>query len=71
MPVRKEVGEEEGHGEDCSPESASPGSFVLRPFSLLGQVSGEGFSRIFVSSPGVPFQVCSCRVMGSTDWSVG
>ena len=43
---------------------AWPGSFVLRVFisllqvGILGEVSGEDFSRTFISSPGVPSQGC-------------
>ena len=49
------------NGEGCSPEGAYSGSFAIKLFSLLQvgtleEVSGEGFSRVFISSPGGPFQ---------------
>ena len=78
MPVAEEEREEEGKrdGAGCSPEgelagAGRAGSFVLRLLFLScrwesqGEVSGEGFSRY--SSV---FQVCSFRVVVSTDWSV-
>ena len=60
----KEVGDEEGNGVDCSPDGECAGTScvlcleVFIPFlqaGILGEVSGEGFSRKFTSSPGAPF----------------
>ena len=60
----KEAGKEEGKGNGvgCSPEKHTP--WVLRleaclslvKAGVLGQVSGEGFSRVYTISPGVAFQ---------------
>ena len=64
--MKEEVGEEEGKGSGvgCSPEGESSTGVVLclQAFSsllqagILGEVSGEGFSSIFISSQGLPFQ---------------
>ena len=49
------------NGASCSPEGkCGTESFVLRFYLFLaggitGQVSGEGFYRIVIDSPGVPF----------------
>ena len=60
MPVKKEVGEDEGNGEGYSPEGEHvhwalflEALFSLLQAGILGEVSGEGFSRIFISSPAV------------------
>ena len=62
--MKKEVGEEEvkGMGVGCSPEGELSWVLCLEAFNsflqaeILGEVSGEVFSRIFISSPGVPVQ---------------
>ena len=63
------VGEEEREGEGkemvcCIPEGQLKcWALCLEAFlsflqaRILGEVSGESFSRIFISSPAVPFQV--------------
>ena len=64
--MKKEVGEEEGKGNGvgCSLEGEHlcTGSFVLIFYfslaGILGEVSGEGFSRISISSPSVFFHQC-------------
>ena len=52
-----------GNGTGCFPEGVNRGwvlcleaFFSLLQAGILGEVSGEGFSRIFISSPGVSFQ---------------
>ena len=64
----KEVGEEEGkgNGKGCSPEGQHVCAsafwvlwlefFSLLQAGMLGEVSGEGFSRIFIRSPDAHFQ---------------
>ena len=59
----KEVGEEgKGKGTGCSPEGEHAcWVFCLESFlsflqaEVLEEVSGKAFSRIIISSPGVPF----------------
>ena len=58
----KEVGEWKGNGAGFSPEGEHTGWVLCLEFLCLlqagnlGEVSGEGFSKIFISSPGVSFQ---------------
>ena len=71
--MRGKVREEEGtgNGAGCSPDGDHACHILcLKAFisllqaGILREAAGEGFSRIFISSPGVPF-----RVMVSIDWS--
>ena len=67
MLVGEEEREEEGKGMAQAAPQREGGSWVhcLRAFisllqvGILGEVSGEGFNRIFISFPGVLFQGCA------------
>lgn len=63
VPVKKEVGEGGGNGLGWV-LSLKAFIFLLQT-GILGEVSGEGFSRTFISSPGVTF-----RLMVSPDGPV-
>ena len=61
MPVGEEVGGEAGKGNGIGllPRGGAlclEAFFSLLQVGLLGEVSGEGFSRICISFPGVLFQ---------------
>ena len=53
----EEVGEEEGKGMALDIPLSFLRVFIFRlQAGILGEVPAEGFSRIFISSPGVSFQ---------------
>ena len=60
--------EEKGKGVGCSPAGwgLCPEAFIsFSKVGILGEVSGEGFSRIVISSPGVLFQGCGLHLLVS------
>ena len=64
VPVGKELGEEERKGNGAGSQRdrtgvgpSSEGFYLfLAGGNVRGGFSGKGFSRLFISSPGVPFQ---------------
>ena len=50
------MGEEEGTGKGVSCVLCLEAFISFLPAGILEEVTGEGFSRIFISVPGVPFQ---------------